>query len=324
MTIKKSFWHEKFFIGPYQFPRFVGGPVDGVTDSPYRKLIRKFSKEELLYTEIRHVCAVAHDKGVARSLDFDPIERPLNFQLTAHDETCIERACERVIEAGIEIVDLNIGCPARNIVKSGAGSSLMSDLTQLEKVLVAFRKVLTIPFTVKMRAGFKEKNALDVATLIENCGADALAIHPRLQSEKFCGELDFKLVENLKNKLSIPIIFSGGIEDWSSAADTYEKTGADAFMVSRGLWGAPWKLQELEAQSHGKAYLITSKIIGSSMLEHLDNLLVYYGDHGLFCFRKYIPYYFKGIPNVLELKKRLIISTQITEIKDEIATFFGV
>ena len=115
-----SYWKQDLQIGHLSFPRFIGGPLDGVTDSSFRKVIRDFSTDALLYTEMRHVACVASDKGGKKALSFDQIERPLNFQMTANGTENIELACEKVLEKGVDIVDLNIGCPARNVVGSGS------------------------------------------------------------------------------------------------------------------------------------------------------------------------------------------------------------
>ena len=140
-----GFWEEKIKIGNREFPRFIGGPLDGITDSPFRALVRDFSKEELLYTEMRHVACVANDKGAQKALLFDQLERPLNYQVSANNTKFIERACERILEAGVDAIDLNIGCPAKNVVNSGSGSALMADIPRLTEIVTLFRKVIPIP-----------------------------------------------------------------------------------------------------------------------------------------------------------------------------------
>ncbi|MBT3456346.1 tRNA-dihydrouridine synthase [bacterium] len=318
-----SFWKNNIKIGAKEFPRFIGGPMDGVTDSPFRKLVREFSKDELLYTEMRHTSCIAHDKGVTRSLDFGQDERPLNFQLTTNSIDHIKPAIEKALAIGIDAVDLNIGCPAKNVVKSGSGSLLMSDVPFLEKILKEFRRNLQIPFTVKMRAGFKHKNAIEVAKLVQDCGADALTIHPRLQTERFAGVPDYDLAALVKKTLNIPIIFSGEIVDWSSAKRTYEQTGADGFMVSRGLYGAPWRLKELKLKSLDEPFVVDNKLILFCAIKHLENLLDYFGEHGIYCFRKHLPHYIKGIPGAAQLRKKLIVSDSVAEVKEGLLSFLG-
>ena len=310
-----SYWKECFKIRDLSFPRFVGGPLDGVTDSPFRRLVREYSKKELLYTEMRHVAFVANDPDGQKTMRFNPIEKPLNYQVTAASTDFVERACEKITNANVDCADLNIGCPAKTVIKSGAGSAMMSDPKNLEKVLKLFRENLKIPFTVKMRAGFKNKNALEVAKLCEACGVDAIAIHPRLQTQGFAGELDYELVREIKNSISIPVLYSGGVVSWETAKSTYERTGADGFLIGRGLWARPWKLKELRTQSTGGEYFIGNAEILQCALKHLEYMLDYYGRQGLFCFRKHLPFYTKGIPEASMARRNLVISRSVAEVQ---------
>ncbi len=319
-----SYWNEQFVIGNRAYPRFIGGPLDGITDSPFRKIVRNYSADELLYTEMRHVACVSNDKGRARTLDFSQLERPLNYQVAASSIEYVEKACERILAAGVDCVDLNIGCPARLVIGTGAGSAMMGDLPRLESVLTLFRKCLPIPFTVKIRAGFKEKNAVDVAKLIQDCGADALAIHPRLQTQHFAGVPDYALAAEVKRAVTIPVILSGGIVNWATARAAYEQTGVDGYLIGRGIWSRPWKLHELKEHSQGRPYVADSSIILLSALEHLDNMIAYYGDKGLYAFRKHLPFYIKGKLCASQIRTKLIVSHDVEVVKEGLREFFRV
>lgn len=318
-----SYWEEKVTLGSLQVPRFIGAPLDGITDSPFRKLVRNFSKDALLYTEMRHVGCVANDKGAARALDFEQKERPLNYQFSANNTNFIELACQRVQEAGVDAIDLNIGCPARAVIKSGSGSSLMADEVRLAAILKEFRRHAKVPFTVKMRAGFKEKNAVRIAQLIQDCGADALAIHPRLQTEQFTGVPDYALAAQVKKSVSIPVFISGGVVNWPIANRVYQQTGVDGFLIGRGMWSKPWKLQELTALSQGKSFNLTQEIIKTCALEHVEQMLQFYGAHGIRVFRKHLPFYIKAKPCASELRQRLAVSDNPQEVKEGLQEFFG-
>ena len=318
-----NFWQEKITIGSLSFPRFIGGPLDGITDSPFRHLVREFSKDELLYTEMRHVACVAHDVGGAKSLKFDQLERPLNYQVAANSTDYIEAAVEKILAAGVDIVDLNIGCPARNVIGSGSGSALMADPARLESILKLFRKLLPIPFTVKIRAGFKEKNALDIARLIQDCGADALAIHPRLQTQHFEGQPDYALAAAVKKSVSIPVIISGGVVNFKTAQLVYNQTGVDGFLIGRGIWARPWKLYEMNEHARGNLWQPDTKTILRYAIKHLDSMLHYYGPKGLFAFRKHLPFYLRGLPNAALIRSQLVQSLQAHEIKDALLSLEG-
>lgn len=318
-----NFWQEKITIGSLSLPRFIGGPLDGITDSPFRQLVREFSKDELLYTEMRHVACVAHDVGGAKSLKFDQLERPLNYQVAANSTDYIEAAVEKILAAGVDIVDLNIGCPARNVIGSGSGSALMADPARLESILKLFRKLLPIPFTVKMRAGFKEKNAIDIARLIQDCGADALAIHPRLQTQHFEGQPDYALAAAVKKSVSIPVIISGGVVNFKTAQLVYNQTGVDGFLIGRGIWARPWKLYEMNEHARGNLWQPDTKTILHYAIKHLDSMLHYYGPKGLFAFRKHLPFYLRGLPNAALIRAQLVQSLQAHEIKDALSSLEG-
>lgn len=318
-----SFWDESIKIGNRSFGRFIGGPLDGITDSPFRQLVRDFSKDELLYTEMRHVRCVAHDKGAAKALRFEQFERPLNFQFAANSTEFIEQACQKVLQAGVDAIDLNIGCPARNVIGSGSGSALMADLYRLEAIVKAFRAAVPIPFTVKIRAGFKERNALEVARMLEDCGVDAIAIHPRLQTQHFEGRPDYAYAAQVKKAVSIPVIISGGVVNFKTAQLAHEQTGADGFLIGRGIWAKPWKLEELQAHARGQEYSVDNFTVLRYALKHLDGLLSYYGPHGLFVFRKHLPFYVKGHKEATELRQELLRAMQVQEVKDKLITFFG-
>jgi tRNA-dihydrouridine synthase B len=311
-----SFWQEHITIGSRSFPRFIGGPLDGITDSPFRQLVREFSKHELLYTEMRHVGCIAHDKSGQRTLQFEAHERPLNFQVSANSTNFIEQACEKILAKGVDMVDLNIGCPARNVVGSGSGSALMADQARLKEILALFRKCLPIPFTVKMRAGFKEKNAVDIAKLVQDCGADALAIHPRLQTQFFEGRPDYALAAQVKEAVSIPVIISGGVVNFKTAQMVHAQTGVDGFLIGRGIWARPWKLYEMQHHAQNSSYAVDTVTTLHYARKHLDSMLSYYGPRGLFAFRKHLPFYLRGMTGAAQLRQTLVTATDPVLVRD--------
>jgi len=319
---KMNFWEESLKIGNVYVPRFIGGPMDGFTDSPFRVMVRQFSPHELLYTEITHATNVVYAADKTNVLRFRQAERPLNFQLTANSLEHIDLACAYILLAGVDMVDFNIGCPARNVVGSGSGSALMANIPCLRAILKRLRTVLSIPLTVKMRAGFKEKNALEVALLAQDEGADALVIHPRLQTHQFKGQPDYSLVAQVKKLVSIPVIISGGVTGASSAKEIHEQTGVDGFMVARALRGAPWKLRELLEKIQGREYHVTRAMMCDVALAHLDAMLDHYGSTGLYMFRKHLAFYVKYDPDACEFRRQLMVEKSVEVIKEGLKAFF--
>lgn len=318
-----NFWQEDIKIGNLSFPRFMSGPLDGITDSPFRQLVRLFSKRELLYTEMRHVRSILTPKGGQLALNFEQLERPLSFQVSANSDEWIAAGCEKILQSGIDILDLNVGCPAKNVVSSCCGSALMANPEKLEKILKAFRKALPIPFTIKIRAGFKEKNALDIAKLAQDCGVDALAIHPRLQTQKFTGLPDYQIAAEVKKSLQIPVLFSGNVVNFKTAQLTYDRTGVDGFLIGRGMWAKPWKLHEMMEHAAGREFSVTSQMMLEVALKHLQLMVDHYGLQGVFCFRKHLPFYVKGHPAAKAMRERLVRATHVDEVKEGLLEFLG-
>jgi tRNA-dihydrouridine synthase B len=303
----------------------MGGPLDGITDSPFRKLVRDFSKDELLYTEMRHVRSVVTPKGGALALDLAQFERPLNFQVSANSVEFIEQACEKILQTGVDAIDLNVGCPASNVVSSCSGSALMANPVMLEKILKEFRRVIPdhVLFTIKIRAGFKEINAVDIAKLAQDCGVDALAIHPRLKTQMFTGQPNYQVAAAVKQALQIPVLFSGNVVNFKTAKMTYELTGVDGFLIGRGMWAKPWKLEEMKQHALGKEFVVDSQMILKVALRHLSLMIEQYGMHGLFRFRKHLPFYIKGHPSASALRQRLVLSESENDIKEGLQEFLG-
>lgn len=310
------FWSENINLKGMSFPRFMAAPLDGVTDSPLRRLIRHFSKKELLFSEMNHISAVANEK-TGKLLRHNPIEQPLAFQISGSSTKFMAEAVEKIIEKKFVMINLNVGCPAKNVIKSGNGSALMAKPELLKKLLLELKKILRerIPLTIKIRAGFKEKNGLEIAKLSEDCGVEMLIIHPRTQPGGFSSRLDFDMVKKIKESLSIPIVFSGNIYDFNDAKSTYEKTGVDGFMIGRALWGCPWKIREITDAAVGKTFSMSNKEMIEYAIKHLELNMEFYGNHGYQAFKKQLPQYTKGLPHAATLRRELLRTQSYEEMR---------
>ncbi|MBI2352939.1 tRNA-dihydrouridine synthase [Candidatus Dependentiae bacterium] len=303
-----DFFKQRLKIKQFSFPRFMSGPLDGVTDAPFRQLVRDFSKEELLYTEMRHVRSIVTQKGAALAFAFKQLERPLNFQVSANSCEFIAQACEKILQVGVDMIDLNVGCPARNVVSSFCGSALMAHPEQLKKILQEFRKAIpeSVPFTIKIRAGFKYVNAVEIAKLAQDCGVDALAIHPRLQTQKFAGQPDYQLAAQVKKAICIPVLLSGNVVNFATAKMAYERTGVDGFLIGRGMWAKPWKLEEIKQHSLGNDFVVDTAMVRQVAVKHVRLMIEQFGAHGLFRFRKHLPFYIKGHQTATMIRSHLM------------------
>lgn len=303
------FWQEKIVIKNLKVSRFMAAPLDGITDSPLRQLIRKYSPDELLMTEMRHVSCVANEKD-EQSLKYNPIEQPLAFQFSANRHEFMDKAIEKVIDRGFVMINLNAGCPAPVVIKSGSGSALMANLPLLQELIQHFVKTIDgrVPFTLKIRAGFKERNAVDIAKLAEDNGVDCIMIHPRTQPDGFTSRLDFDLAKRVKEAVKIPVIFSGNINRFEHAQRTYDLTGVDGFMIGRALWGAPWKIREITDAAAGKQFCVTTQEALACAMMHLDLNMQCFGPRGFIPFKKQLPQYIRSIINASDWRHQLLRS----------------
>jgi tRNA-dihydrouridine synthase B len=272
---------------------------------------------------MRHVANVIHEKSPLNALNFHDIERPINFQIAANNINFIDQAIDKIMARGVDIIDLNVGCPARNVIGSGSGSALMADPDRLKLIVTRLREKISIPFTVKIRAGFKECNAIDIAQRLESWGVDAIAIHPRLQTQKFEGRPDYALVAQVKKAVTIPVIVSGGVVNFKTAKMVYEQTGVDGYLIGRGIWGRPWKLQEMREHAAGRPFVVDKSILLTCGLKHLEYLLQFYGPKGLFIFRKHLPFYIAGMADAAQVRKQLVVSTSVDEVRQGLISFLG-
>ena len=317
--MSKLFWQEKIKIGNLEIPRFMSAPIDGVTDSPFRRLIRKFSKSELLFTEMRHVGLVANEKK-KQSLRFDLVEQPLAFQISASSTDFIDKAVENIIAEGFPMINLNCGCPSRTVVGSGSGSALMADLDLFEKIVkhLSSRIKNRVALTIKIRAGFKEKNGFQASQSACDHGVDAIVIHPRLQTGKFDAELDFEMAKKIKSELKVPMVFSGEIWNFQDAQKTYDLTGADGFMIGRALIGTPWKIREICEQVVGNDFRVSAHESVKLAIENLDLNVEHYGEKGFSMLKKQLANYIKGVGNAAAHRRNLMVSRSSEEMRDEL------
>ncbi len=228
-------------------PPLVLAPVAGHTDSLFRRVIKGLGGCGLVVSEL------VSTEGMTRYQDrtsfltrFEEAERPISIQIFGSDAGRMARAAVMVEEMGADIVDVNLGCPVKKVVRQGGGSNLLRDLPLTEKILRAVRKAIRIPLTVKIRSGWDRNsiNALEVLRLAEDCGVDALAIHGRTRSDLFSGSADWGIIARVKERARIPVIGNGDVFAPADAARMFRETGVDGVMIGRGALGNPWLIRQ--------------------------------------------------------------------------------
>lgn len=250
-------------------PATVLAPMAGVTDTVFRRFIRNTSLASLndsaqadngcglIMTEFTSADGVlrSRDKKAKRYLHFYADEHPIAAQLFGGDPQVLAEAAKMIEGLGFDVVDLNLGCPARKVVKCTAGSGLLRDLPLIQRIFEAVRAAVQIPFTVKFRAGWDEKQlvSVDLAKLAENCGLQAVAMHARTREQGYSGSANWNWIAAVKNAVKIPVVGNGDIRSPEDAAAMVAQTGCDAVMIGRTAASNPWIFKQIAQYNHSLA-----------------------------------------------------------------------
>ncbi len=274
-------------------------PMAGITDLPFRTIVREFGCG-LAFTEMVSANGLVRGKGkTCRYLDSSPDDRPLGVQLFGSDPATLSEAARIAAEKGADLLDINMGCPVKKVVKTGSGAALMRDPQRVAAILGAVREAVKLPLTVKIRAGWsrRERNAIDIARIAEDCGVDAVTLHPRTVDQGFGGVADWGLIASLKAQLRIPVIGRGDIRSPDDAVRMFRETGCDGIMVGRGCLGNPWIIRDiLSRRSDGATSVPSLGEREETIRRHLSVATDYYGEKvGTRDFRKHLLWYTKGL-----------------------------
>jgi tRNA-dihydrouridine synthase B len=276
-------------------------PMAGVSNLPFRIVARGFGCG-LAFTEM--VSANGLVRGMEKSrryLDSSEQDRPLGVQIFGREPDVLADAARIVTAAGADLIDINLGCPVKNVGRAGAGAALMKDPRRVEEIVKAVRKATSLPLTVKMRSGWNSRavNALEIARIAEDCGSDAVIMHPRTAEQGFGGTADWRGIASLKELLRIPVVGSGDIRCSDDALRMLETTGCDAVMVGRGSLGNPWIFGAIISSLQGEPFFPPALTEREALIrEHLKMETAYTGEgHGSRNFRKHLLWYTKGLRN---------------------------
>ena len=231
-------------------PATVLAPMAGVTDTVFRRFIRNLGGCGLIMTEFTSADGVlrAKDQKAKRYLHFYEDEHPISAQLFGSDPRVMADAAHIVADLGFDLVDLNLGCPAKKVVKCNGGSGLLRDLPRIAGIFEAVRKAVTIPFTVKFRAGWNDEEivCVELAKIAEHCGLCAVALHARTREQGYSGNARWEWIAAVKDAVKIPVIGNGDIRVPEDACAMVEATGCDAVMIGRTAPANPWIFRQIE------------------------------------------------------------------------------
>lgn len=276
----------------FDTPIYALAPLAGYTDLPFRNVVKKFGAD-LTVSEMLSSNALAHGSvKTYKMLERSPNEDPYSVQIAGSEEDVVRRAVEILNEQeDIDIIDLNCGCPVPKIVCHGSGSSLLKDLPRMAKIIETIKKTSNkSTLSVKIRLGFEEKNHIEIAKLVQECGADFIAVHGRTRAGKFKAAVDYDAIAEIKEAIRIPVIANGDIDSYEKAQWVLQHTKADGVMIGRGAVGAPWIFHQLKTGNSTVDPMLKHAII----MEHLKSMISFYGDRGAVLFRKHVHTYSKG------------------------------
>lgn len=224
-------------------PPLILAPIAGHTDSLFRKAIKELGGCGLVVSELVSTEGMTrHQQRTSHLTRYDEAERPISIQIFGSDSERMAESAAMVEDLGADIVDINMGCPVKKVVRQGGGSNLLRDMPLMESIFKAVRKAIRIPLTVKIRSGWDQSsiNAVDVLKLAEDCGIEALTIHGRTRADLFSGHADWNVIARVKENARIPIIGNGDVFSAEDAARMFKETGVDGVMMGRGVLGNPW------------------------------------------------------------------------------------
>ncbi len=300
-------------------------PMAGVSDYPFRTICRDYGCQ-LAYSEM------VSSEGLVRGGDktisylykgkeeYDD-GKIIGFQIFGSEPDVMAEAAEIVEGKGADIVDINMGCPVKKVTKTKSGSALLGDLPLLRKISSAVRKRIKVPFTVKIRAGWKDEvNAVEVAQILEDCGVDAVILHPRTQKEAFKGQAHWDLIKKVKENVKIPVIGNGDVVSIEDYHRMMSETSCNAVMIGRGAMGNPWIFKTLDDPSYQPTMDEMKRVI----LKHYRLSIEFYGkEKAVREMRKHLSWYTKGLSEGSLFRTRINTMTQSIDVIQEIETFFA-
>ena len=306
-----SFAVDTMHIGPYPLASpVVLAPMAGVTDLPFRQLCRQLGAGLVVAEMLTADTALweTRKSRLRRLQDDEPA--PRSVQIAGGDAAMLAGAARRAVEEGAQIIDINMGCPAKKVCNKAAGSALLRDEALVARILDAVVAAVAVPVTLKIRTGWSaaERNAVRIARLAEACGIQAITVHGRTREDRFNGVAEYDTIAAVKQSVRIPVIANGDIGTPEKAAIVLARTGADGLMIGRAAQGNPWIFREI---GH---YLATGQKLApppvtevrDTLLDHLETLYAFYGEYsGVRMARKHISWYSKGLRDGAAFRHRV-------------------
>ncbi len=316
-------------IGPHQLKNnLVVAPMAGVTDRPFRQLCKRLGAGMAVSEMVTSNSLLYGSAKTQRRANHDGEVEPISVQIAGADPRMMAEAARHNVERGAQIIDINMGCPAKKVCNVMAGSALLQDEPLVGRILQAVvQAVPEVPVTLKIRTGWdrSSKNALTILRIAQESGIQALAIHGRTRACGYTGEAEYDTIKAVKSQARIPVIANGDITTPQKAKYVLDHTGADAVMIGRAAQGRPWIFREIEHFLQTGEALPAPEVseIHQLLLEHLDDLYSFYGElTGLRMARKHIAWYTRGLADSASFRHAMNQLETTREQLDAVNAFF--
>lgn len=314
-------------IGSYSIDNPIAlAPMAGITDKPFRQLCREYGAGWAVGEMLNSDPTLRQTRKTLRRSDFEGEKGVVAVQIAGNDPAQMAEAARYNVEQGAQVVDINMGCPAKKVCNVLAGSALLQNEPLVADILHAVVKAVDVPVTLKTRLGWHDehKNILTVARIAEDAGIAAIAIHGRTRTQMYKGEAEYDLIAEAKGRLNIPVWVNGDITAPQKAAEVLKQTGADGIMIGRGAQGQPWLFRDLKYfAEHGcLPEVLTVQECSETVLRHIRDMHDFYGERdGVRIARKHIGWYIGAMPGGETARREINQTDSAAEQYDMVARF---